>query len=88
MPRNFRFNGGRRAKHATNLRLTLVENLTAPTALSVFLIKSSRRRTLPSININLRETNPDGSPGAFNVRALHSHQRFLQHSRWFTQQVN
>lgn len=42
-------------------------NLTSPTALSVIPDQTQLGgASLPSVDINLRETNPDGSPGDFN----------------------
>lgn len=43
-------------------------NLTSPSSLSVLPDQTQLGgASLPSINVNLRETNPDGSPGAFNI---------------------
>lgn len=45
--------------------------LTAPTALTVTPDQTQLDgATLPSIAINLRQTNPDGSPGAFNITSF------------------
>lgn len=43
-------------------------NLTSPTTLSIIPDQTALNgASLPSIEINLRETNPDGTPGALNV---------------------
>lgn len=43
-------------------------NLTSPTSLSIQPDQTQLGgATLPSININLRDTNPDGSPGPFKI---------------------
>ena len=46
-------------------------NLTAPTSLQILPDQAQLDgATLPSVDINLRETNPDGSPGAFNITSF------------------
>ena len=46
-------------------------NLTAPTTLSIIPDAAQLDgATLPQVEIPLRETNPDGSPGAFNITSF------------------
>ncbi|HEV7644439.1 MAG TPA: flagellar hook protein FlgE [Pyrinomonadaceae bacterium] len=46
-------------------------NPTAPAALSIVPDQTQLDgATLPSIDVNLRQTNPDGSPGAFNITSF------------------
>lgn len=48
-------------------------NLTAPTTLSIIPDQTQLGgAALPSIEIKLRETNPDGTPGVFNVKSFAS----------------
>lgn len=48
-------------------------NLTTPASLSIVPDQTQLGgAALPSINLNLRETNPDGTPGAFNITGYSS----------------
>ena len=53
---------------ATSFTFDTDGNLTAPTSLSIVPDQTKLDgASLPSIDIKLRETNADGTPGAFNV---------------------
>ncbi len=61
-------NGGATSTNPVGFTFDANGNLTSPTSLSI--VPDQTRldgATLPSIAVNLRETNPDGTPGAANI---------------------
>lgn len=67
-PAQLSANGGAPSLNPVNFTFDTNGNLTSPTTLSVVPNQTLLGgATLPSIAIRLRETNPDGTPGASNV---------------------
>ncbi len=67
-PAELSANGGAPGAGPINFSFDADGNLTSPTSLSVIPDQTQLGgAVLPAVEINLRETNPDGSPGAFNV---------------------
>ncbi len=67
-PAQLSANGGPAAGTPVNFVFDSLGNLTSPTSLAVVPDQTQLGgATLPNIDINLRETNPDGTPGAFNI---------------------
>ena len=64
-------NGGAPGATPVSVTFDASGQLTAPTALAIVPDQAPLGgAALPSINIVLRETNPDGSPGAFNLTSF------------------
>ncbi len=67
-PAELSANGGAPVNTPVNFTFDSSGNLTSPTSLAVIPDQGQLGgATLPSVEINLRETNPDGTPGAFNM---------------------
>ncbi len=67
-PAQLSANGGAPSANPVNFTFDSNGQLTSPTSLSVVPDQTQLGgATLPSIAINLRETNPDGTPGASNI---------------------
>lgn len=61
-------NGGTSGTTPVNFSFDSSGNLVSPTQFSIEPDQTALGgATLPSVEINLRETNPDGTPGAFNI---------------------
>lgn len=70
-PAQLAANGGAPTSGPINFTFDANGNLTNPTSLSVIPDQTQLGgATLPSIGINLRETNPDGSPGSYNITSF------------------
>jgi len=67
-PAQLSSNGGASGSAPVNFTFDASGNLTNPTQFSIQPDQTQLGgASLPSIEIKLRETNPDGSPGAFNI---------------------
>lgn len=67
-PAQLAANGGAGTNNPVNFTFDANGSLTSPTALSVIPDQTQLGgASLPSIAINLRQTNPDGTPGASNI---------------------
>jgi flagellar hook protein FlgE len=63
--------GGAASAVPVNFTFDASGNLLTPTTLSILPDQTALgTAVLPSISINLRQTNPDGTPGAFNVTSF------------------
>lgn len=64
-------NGGAASNTPVNFTFDANGNLTSPTSLDIIPDQSQLGiASLPSVAINLRETNPDNTPGAFNITSF------------------
>jgi flagellar hook protein FlgE len=67
VPTQLAANGGAPSATPVNFTFDAIGNLVSPTQFSIHPDQTALGgASLPSIEISLRETNPDGSPGAFN----------------------
>lgn len=65
-------NGGAASGAPVSFTFDANGNLTSPTSLSIIPDQTQLGggAVLPSIAVNLRDTNPDGTPGAFNITSF------------------
>ena len=67
-PTQLAANGGAPANTPVNFAFDAQGNLTSPTSLDILPDQTTLGgASLPSISLQLRETNPDGTPGASNI---------------------